>query len=129
MRLKHGTLRQGGIFMNQERPDIPIDEYPVLMPLSREMHVDLVIGRNGKVSLVHNRPLTYVLKWIEFDPDLRALTLISDKGKLQGAGLKIPKEFIPQLLKTRDMAVMRAVGDQVEDMYIVPVIKPLVTLH
>lgn len=94
------------------------ERYPVFEPLADEMKVELIVGKNEQVCIVHDQKLAYVLKWVEFDEKTKTLTLVSQKGQLQPLGLDIPAEMFEYLLDIDDIAVVLKPEDKIKDIYI-----------
>ena len=95
-------------------------ESPILPSLASKMTVEINFSSNKKVSILHKGKLPFVLKWVEYDPDLNTLTLVSETGQMQDVGLKIPDSYKNRFAITSHIFVVR-VGDKgMEDFYDVP---------
>lgn len=95
------------------------ERFPVFDPLGEQMAVDLVIGKNEQVCIVHEKKLPYVLKWVEFDELHHTINLVSQKGQIQPLGVEIPKEMYEYFLDLDEIAVIRKPADKIQDIYIV----------
>jgi hypothetical protein len=93
-----------------------------LAPLSKQMTVEILFSSNGKVSLLHGKKLSYILKWVEFDQELNSLTFVSTSGQMQDVGLKVPDDYKARFARTSDIYVIRVGDDGMEDFYVVPLI-------
>lgn len=104
---------------NQDDLVLGSEKFPVFNALSEAGRVDLIVGKNEQVCIVHDTKLEYVLKWVEFDELTKSLTLISQQGQLQPLGLEVPKEMYEFLMDIDDIAVIRKEDKKIQDVYIV----------
>lgn len=95
------------------------EKFPVFEPLAEAGKVDVIVGKNEQVCVIHDTKLDYVLKWVEFDELTKSLTLISQQGQLQPLGLEVPKEMYEYLMDIDDIAVIRKEDKKIQDIYIV----------
>lgn len=95
---------------------------PVLPALSNFMTVDLVLGENNTVSILHTEKLPLVLKWVEYDYQAARLTLMYQDGRLQTLGVKVPETYAAAILANKNIALFRTNGTKIEDAYMVPVL-------
>ncbi len=76
---------------HQELP--PVDEMPVLPEAVKGMKLDLAVSDIGEVYIFHEKPMLERVNWVEYDRDVFKLYLISEKGRIQGVGMKVRKSL------------------------------------
>ena len=118
-RIRRRSRRSEWRESNQDELVLGSEKFPVFNPLSEAGRVDLIVGKNEQVCVVHDTKLEYVLKWVEFDELTKSLTLISQQGQLQPLGLEVPKEMYEFLMDIDDIAVIRKEDEKIQDIYIV----------
>ena len=105
------------------------DELPIFPDMAKSMKVDFVFNREGKVWILHDKPLPAILKWVEFDTDFENVTLVTREGKLQHVGLKVPADMAYYIEQAMEITVMLMDNGKVKDFAIVPMITRNIALH
>lgn len=105
------------------------DDLPVYPDMASTMKVDFVFNREGKVWILHDKPLPSILKWVEFDTDFESVTLVTREGKIQNVGLKVPGDMAYYIEQAMEITVMLMKDGKVEDFAIVPMITRNIALH
>ncbi len=95
---------------------------PILKPLSEKMKVDLLLGHDGQVTILHSGRLPYLLKWVEFDPDNQSISFVSEAGHMQPLGVAISQNFEKAIEGMHDIAVVMKSVAAIESFRIVPFI-------
>lgn len=98
-------------------PDSPV--YP---PLMSQMKVDIAVSPDADVWIIHEKALPEALKWVEYDPDLETLTLVSLSGKQQDSGMKVPKSVKKYMARAKLVSVVHQGDDFINDMCVVPLL-------
>lgn len=78
---------------------------PFLTPLAQQMAVDLVVNDQGQAWILHDKPLTSLLEWAEFDADQGKISLFFQDGIMQEVGLKINEKTADCLKKCQTIFV------------------------
>ena len=92
----------------------------VLPSLRTTMEVSLVLSPESDVWLLHGKPLPGILKWVEYDADLRNLILVMIDGRVQGTGFPVPDDMRAYMMKAEEIYVIQVDTEGIKDMYIVP---------
>lgn len=93
----------------------------VLSPLTEDMAVDLVVNEEGQVWILHDKPLSGLLKWVEYDAGSAVLNLVFQDGVMQDIGLKVNEKTDECLKKGRNVFVgYMKDGQMLYDFGIVP---------
>jgi len=71
---------------------------------------------------LHDQPLPDILKWVEFDADLETVTLVTEGGKLQDLGIKIPSDMSYYIENAMELTTMLVKDGKVADFAIVPML-------
>ena len=71
----------------------PVDEMPVLNDAVKNMRLDLAICDRGEVYVFHEESLPERVNWVEYDRSKLKLYFISEKGRIQGLGMKVMKKL------------------------------------
>ncbi len=69
---------------NQDPPQIPI-----LENLSAEMRCGIFTNAQGKIMIVHDKPLASSIQWIEYCEIEDSFLLIHEDGHIQALGLQL----------------------------------------
>lgn len=95
---------------------------PVHVPMTDRMNVDLMINRDSRVWLAHDRPFPGILQWVEYDVDAQSLVFVTSDGKTQDLGLTIhpPLRKYLRLATTIDTILYR--DKKIQDFYSVPLV-------
>lgn len=83
--------------------DLPVDP-----PLASLMPVDIVINDEGKVWIMHKQPLKKRLLWVEYDQDMKKITLVTKGGIVQDLGMQINDTIAKYLRKATSLYIMSA---------------------
>lgn len=95
----------------------------VLTPLAQQMHVDFLCNEKGSAWLLHSKPLPALLKWIEYDFEDEAVTLVFRQGQVMQLGLSIPDGMKKDLTGAKEATVMFVKENgEIGDFIFVPVI-------
>lgn len=112
--------RQAYAMLDDENaPEIPAD-FPVLPAAAPQMNIDVVVNRDHKVWVLHDRPFPDYLEWIEFDAATGAMTFIAAGGKLQDLGMTIHPPMDKYVKEAKEVCVMMIRDGAVRDMGMVP---------
>ncbi len=103
------------------RPARRRNSSPVLPDLLSSVNVDLVIGENSKLWLLHDKPFPGVLRWIEYDMRDRTVTLVLDDGRTQNVGVKINPQIATYLRRASHAYAVLFIQGKVRDVYMVAV--------
>lgn len=109
-------------FADFERPAVADDVGPVMHPLKKKMNFDLLISPDSDVWLVMDQPLSEIMKWLEYDPDLDTLCLVSASGRIQDLGMKIPAPMKKYLRAATEVALVYQGDHCVNDMSVIPLV-------
>ncbi len=93
---------------------------PVLPDLTSRMLVDLVVNEKSQIWLIYNKPLGEVVKWVEYDLDLKRVHLVMISGRQQNLGLVIPARMETYLQRGRQIYMMQMKGKKILDCGLVP---------
>lgn len=106
------------------------EDYPVRPPLSSQMHLELMVNDDSQVWLLHDKPFSGILKWVEYDEDTNLMTLVTEDGMSQNLGIVIPEKIGQLLLSSQQLtALLMNYEGQVGDFYIVPLMARGTVFH
>jgi hypothetical protein len=94
---------------------------PVLPPMATTMGVDFLFNEDG-AWLLHDKPLIEDLSWIEYDADTETATLVTEQGRLQDLGLKVPLTRANWLLQATCVTRHLIKDSKIVNSSIVPII-------
>ncbi len=109
-------------FADFEKPAVADDVSPVMQPLKKKMNFDLLISPDSDVWLVMDQPLSEIMKWLEYDPDLDTLCLVSASGRIQDLGMKIPAPMKKYLRAATEITLVYQGDHCVNDMSVIPLV-------
>ena len=98
-------------------------DLPVLPALNTKMTVNLIVGQDHQLVIVHDEYLPYVLKWIEYDEQNKTASFVSESGAMQPLGFAVQDNIIPYIETHDDVAVIMRKNETVGSFRIVPLIK------
>ncbi len=96
-------------------------DLPVLPPLASCMKVDFLWDDKGGAWILHDKPLSDILKWVDYDPDSGRVTLNTAQGKTQDLGLPVPAAAAGRLKKAEKVTVMLIKDGKISDFTSVPI--------
>lgn len=96
-------------------PDAPL--WPAAAP---QMKIDVVVNRDHKIWVIHDRPFPDYLEWVEFDAECGAMTFVTAQGKLQDLGMTIHPPMDKYVRAAKEVCVMMIRDKEVRDMGVVP---------
>lgn len=102
---------------------------PVFSDLASQMNVDLVVNDDGSVWLLHDKPFSDFLRWVEYDAADNKVTIVTQQGRVQDLGMVIPAPMIPAFLKARDICIAQLRNKKIHDMYILPFLARDAVMH
>lgn len=118
--LKKAGARGGGILEQATgKPALPPD-FPVLPAAAPQMKIDVVVNRDCKVWVLHDRPFPDYLEWIEFDAETGMMTFIAAGGRMQDLGMTIHPPMDKLVREAKEVCVMMIRDKKVRDMGLVP---------
>jgi hypothetical protein len=80
---------------------------PVLPSIiSGDRDAELVVNVDSQAAILYNKPLPEDIDWAEYDIDLSMLTFVTNKGKIQGLGMKVHKPFRKYLSKADEIMLI-----------------------
>ncbi len=77
------------------------EDFPVLPDMRDRRNVDLAVNKHGYVWIVYDKPFEDRVNWIEYDDDLKTLTLVLHNGKMQDLGKKVPPKLQKNMRKAK----------------------------
>jgi hypothetical protein len=78
-----------------------MDRPPVIEDsLTHKSKVDVVVTKSGALWFLHDMPLEHSIAWVEYDPDSKSLTIITDDGASQDLGMNTTDVMEPYLSAT-----------------------------
>lgn len=86
------------------------------------MKASLVVDQQSNVWLLHDKPFTGVLKWMEYDVPKASMVLVMADGTTQDIGLTINKKMGECLENAQKAYTFLTDGEKIRDMYMVPII-------
>lgn len=98
-------------------------DLPVLPALNTKMNVNLIVGQDHQLVIVHDEYLPYVLKWIEYDEQNKVASFVSETGAVQPLGFTVQDDIVPYIETHDDVAVIMRKDGTVGSFRIVPLIK------
>lgn len=107
--------------MNNKSPEI-MEASPVLPPLMQQMRACLVANKDGYAMVAHDKPLSEVVKWAEYDVKARRVVLVMLSGRMQDLGIVVGDDMEACLRNTPRLSLVFMKGDQVGDLGLVPLI-------
>lgn len=93
----------------------------VLPPLSKLMKVDFLFNADG-VWLVHDKPFSELIDWMEYDAELEAVTLVTVNGQCHDLGLTVPYDIGRHLETASEVNIMYMQNGQLADLALVPIV-------
>ena len=93
---------------------------PVFPPLAGYMKVDLMVNSRGSVWILHEKPLSDIVRWAEYDFGAGTITLAMQTGKIQPLGVKVPKTMAGPLRDATHVSVMLMQDLKIVDFTLVP---------
>jgi len=103
-----------------DNQDVYEEESMILPALTSLMSVDFVLNGDGSVWILHDKPFSHYLKWVEYDAAHNHIAIIMQEGKIQPLGLVIPDSMMPKLIQAEKICVTQLRNKKVWDVYILP---------
>ncbi|MDH5721773.1 MAG: hypothetical protein OEY94_00415 [Alphaproteobacteria bacterium] len=109
--------------MSEENIPLPsVEDMPVLRDAAEGMQLDLIVGDRGEVYILHAKPLPEPVNWVEYDREVLKLYLISDKGRIQGVGLKVKKRLDEIISAARQVCLIHCKNGDIVHAYEMPLV-------
>lgn len=74
--------------------------------LSKNMRCGIFVNDNGKIVIIHDKPLEKELSWIEYDDALTQTHLVYEDGSVQELGVKIPESMIKKMRNGQEVILI-----------------------
>ncbi|HPD82811.1 MAG: hypothetical protein R3D88_00990 [Alphaproteobacteria bacterium] len=65
--------------------------------LEQEMRCSILSNANGDIVILHDKPITSDIQWIEFDVNKLQLNLVHEDGTTQDLGISIEQKMAKNL--------------------------------
>jgi hypothetical protein len=109
--------------MNKRLSSNKVDENAMVMPaLTSVMKAELVVNEEGNIWILHDKPLSGVLHWIEFDETFRNIVLVMKDGRIQDMGIDVNDDVAAFMEPGKQVFTILTDGKIIKDMFMVPVI-------
>ena len=91
-----------------------MDEYqsPLKENLENMMEIAVVVKENGDFWLVHDKPFEEEPGWVEYDPQSRKLSFVTENGHIHGIELNLSDEACRRLNNAETVFLMYMEGGQ-----------------
>lgn len=93
-----------------------VTDSPLWPAAAGRMKIDVAVGEDCKVWVVHDKPFPEYLEWIEFDVPSGRMTFITKGGKLQDLGLTIHPPMDSYVAQARDVRTVWVDEKGIRDM-------------
>tara|TARA_B100001989_G_C24549345_1_gene473205 strand:- start:694 stop:1032 length:339 start_codon:yes stop_codon:yes gene_type:complete len=111
--------------MSEEEPLPPVDEMPVLQDAVKAMKLDLAVSDTGEVYIFHQSPMPERVNWVQYDRELLKLYFISEKGRIQGVGMKVMKKLDEVIASAKRVYLIRRENGETKSVYEMPLVHQL----
>lgn len=96
---------------------------PAQLPaLNGTMKVEITVNQDSDVWLLHDAPLSNLVKWVEYDCQQNRVMLVVVSGQYQDIGIVIPDPMRPLLRSARQIFIMQVRDGDIVDFSMVPLI-------
>lgn len=83
--------------------------------------VDVIVTKSGALWFLHDTPLAHSIAWVEYDPEHKSLTIITNDGSSLNLGMNTTEMMEPYLLTTLNANFGLVKDSRVEDVQVAPV--------
>jgi hypothetical protein len=98
------------------------EDSPIHYPMARTMAVDLIINKDSKVWVAHDKPFPGILQWAEYDVDLGTLHFVTDDGKIQDLGMVVQPSLRKYMRMAEKVDTLLVQNEKICDFYSIPLI-------
>tara|TARA_B100001989_G_C24535243_1_gene463938 strand:+ start:717 stop:1055 length:339 start_codon:yes stop_codon:yes gene_type:complete len=100
----------------------PVEEKPVLDNLGKISKMTLAVSETGQVYIFHEKPFPEPINWVEFDPEIAQMHLVSQNGRLQDLGIKVEPELNEQIKSCQKIYVVRIENGKEQEIFEMPLL-------
>lgn len=108
--------------MTSQDPLPSVDVMPVLKDAVQTMRLDLAVSNVGEVYVFHERAMPEAVNWVEYDKDQLRLYFISEKGRIQGLGMKVVKQLDAVISRAKRIYLIHRENGETKTVYEMPLV-------
>lgn len=100
----------------------PVDELPVLQDAVKSMNLDLAVSDTGEVYVFHEKAMPEPVNWVEYDREVLKLYFISNKGRIQGVGMKVMQRLDDVIMQSRRIFLIHRENGETKAVFEMPLV-------